>query len=295
MDSASASIPVRSEQQAMDWSLVLASQGIEAAIEQEAETGQWRLLVSEADLARARQSIRLYLVENRDRRWRRELQFTGLLFDWRCLFWAAYLAIMFFFSETLPEDLRQAGCMDAAAVLNGEWWRLLTATTLHADVGHLAANLTTGVVLAGLAMGAYGAGTALFALFGAGALGNLAVQLLHGPPHLSLGASGMVMGAMGLLSVHSVKQWRQEKAARFLGRSLMAGILLLVLFGLNPGTDVLAHVGGFAGGCLIGTVLSLVPENWFNRRYWDGALAWLTGIWLAICWALALKFSAGMS
>lgn len=275
----------------MDWSLVLASQGIEAAIERDSETGRWRLVVNEGDAARARQAIRLYLLENRNRRWQQEWQFTGLLFDWRCLFWAAYLAVMFFFSEALPEDLPQAGRMDAAAVARGQWWRLFTATTLHADIGHLAANLSTGVVLAGLAMGAYGAGAGLLALFAAGALGNLAVQWLHGPPHLSLGASGMVMGALGLLSVHSLRHWRQEKTSRIVGRGVMGGLLLLTLFGLNPGTDVLAHVGGFAGGCLLGVALALLPEQWFNRRRWDGALAWLTGLWLAFCWALALAFA----
>src|SRR5436190_15989082 len=54
-----ARIPARSRGQAMDWSLVLASQGIEHAIDDPAETG-WGLIVAESDRAAALEAIRLY-------------------------------------------------------------------------------------------------------------------------------------------------------------------------------------------------------------------------------------------
>ena len=41
-----ACIRAHSERQAMDWSLVLASQGIEAVIERHPDTGVWRLWVA---------------------------------------------------------------------------------------------------------------------------------------------------------------------------------------------------------------------------------------------------------
>jgi membrane associated rhomboid family serine protease len=272
----------------MDWSLVLTSQGIETTIECLPETGQWCLLVAEADLEGARESIRLYRQENRNRRWQRELEFTGLLFDWRCLFWAFYLSAMFYFSEVLPADLKAAGLMDAAAVQAGQWWRLFTATTLHADVGHLATNLSTGLILVGLAMGAYGAGAALLAVLLAGVCGNLLAYWLLGPSHRSLGASGMVMGALGLLSVYSVAFRGHWAAAKLIGRGLLAGVLLLVLLGLNPGSDVLAHLGGFIGGSLAGLILTILPAHWL-RSPWDGVLAGLSGWLIVLSWIMALS------
>ncbi len=50
----------------MDWSLVLASQGIEAVIEPPGEDGRWGLVVASRDCERALKSLRQYRVENRD-------------------------------------------------------------------------------------------------------------------------------------------------------------------------------------------------------------------------------------
>src|SRR5204863_1178219 len=123
-----------------------------------------------------------------------------------------------------------------------------TAVTLHADVAHLAANVSTGIVFLGLAMGCFGSGTALLAAVLAGAGGNVAGVLLHKGEFRSLGASGMVTGALGLLAVHSLSFARQNKPSLWIGRSVMATFLLLVLIGFNPKSDVVAHVGGFVSG-----------------------------------------------
>ena len=76
-------IPVHGERQAMDWSLVLASQGIEAFIEREPESPRWLLVIHGPDFPRAVQTLRAYLTENKTRRWTRELPGAGLLFDAR--------------------------------------------------------------------------------------------------------------------------------------------------------------------------------------------------------------------
>jgi len=59
-------IAARSQRQAMDWSLVLASQGIEHVLNHTAETG-WSLVVAEAEHPAALAAIRQYRLENR--RW----------------------------------------------------------------------------------------------------------------------------------------------------------------------------------------------------------------------------------
>ncbi len=40
--------------------------------------------------------------------------------------------------------------------------------------------------------------------------------------------------------------------------------MLFVLLGLSPGTDIMAHLGGFMSGLLLGAVLALFPG--FPRR-----------------------------
>ena len=65
MEPATARIPVRSQRQAMDWSLVLISQGIEVTIDPGDEGAGWGLLVPRQDCARALQTLRQYRRENR--------------------------------------------------------------------------------------------------------------------------------------------------------------------------------------------------------------------------------------
>ena len=186
----------------MDWSLVLASQEIEHRIDRDDATG-WVLTVTEPNLERALDQIRLYRLENRHWRWRQPVFQPGIIFDWRCFVWVLLNIFFYWWSET-HADLRSPGIMDGTALAQGEWWRLFTAAWLHADVGHLATNLVFGFLLIGLVMGRYGPGVGLLAAYLAGVGGNLAAWWVYGANHRGLGASGVVMGALGLLVVQSV-------------------------------------------------------------------------------------------
>ena len=67
------------------------------------------------------------------------------------------------------------------------------------------------------------------------------------------------MGALGLLSVHSFSLWRKfPHSRRLIARGAAAGILILVLLGFGPGTDMVAHVGGFLAGAVLGLALNTV-------------------------------------
>ncbi len=285
-------IPTRTEREAMDWSLVLASQGIEASIERHPENGGCLLVVPAPEHRRAVQSIRHYVAENRQRRWRRELPWNGMIYDGRNVAWLVLLIALFFLGETRTPGLHEAGLMDDAAVHRGEWWRLFTAVMLHADVGHLAANVATGLVFLGLAMGSFGPGVGLLAAFLAGAGGNIAGMLLYPQAHRSLGASGMVMGALGLLTAQSLALWKSGRGSRQLAlRGGAAGLLLLILLGLSPEarTDVIAHLGGFATGLLLGLGLAWLPEK-FVQSSWTQRLATLLCLALVLsAWRLALR------
>ena len=290
MESPEGIIRVRSEKQAMDWSLVLASQGIEIAIERLPEDGQLALLVGPTDRDRAVAAIHQYERENLHRRWQQPIRWTGLLMDWRVVFCFLPLVVLFFATDIMGfSGLKAAGLMDSQAVRHGEWWRLFTAVTLHADLAHLASNVAMGILLLGLAMGSYGPGKALLASFLAGVCGNLAGLALAGARHQSLGASGMVLGALGLLTVSSFRLWRSGQGhRRLLERALAGGVMILVLLGLNPQTDVLAHVGGFLVGTVLGTLLAFLPEKTAASTAPDRGAAWLCLALAATAWWRAL-------
>lgn len=270
----------------MDWSLVLVSQGIESTIERVPESDRWQLSVPSADYARAVQALRQYHVENKRGAWVRELP-AGLLLDWRALAWAVPLLVIYFVNFTSGDAWQQAGLMSNHLVHAGEWWRLFTATTLHADVAHLAINVTTGLLLVGLAMGAYGPGCGLLASYLAGAGGNLAGLLLYSHGHQSLGASGIVMGALGAITVESAGLMRRGMRDIIL-RALCGGFLLLVLLGLSPDprTDIIAHVGGFASGVVLGLILALTRDR--RPQSVDHAALFVFAGLLVGTWAMAL-------
>jgi membrane associated rhomboid family serine protease len=282
-----AAIPARSERQAMDWSLVLISQGIEPLIERDAEAGRWLLVVNEPDYPRAVDALRRYQAENRAPRWQHTLPAVGLLFDLRSLGCLLFLGLLFALEPAGQGGLRNTGVMDNHLVHAGQWWRLFTAVTLHGDYSHLAANLSTGFLLLGLAMGAYGYGVGLLMSYLAGVGGFFAGLIFLPESHRSLGASGMVLGALGLLGAQWVALLRHGITPKQIAaRGMLSGCLLLVLLGLSPreNTDVLAHVAGFLTGLFLGAVLAFCPRRlvegpWPNRLALALTLALVLGPW----------------
>ncbi len=286
MDGLPPAIPARSKRQAMDWSLVLASQGI-AAIINRAETG-WELIIDAPEYERAKAVLAQYQIENRGWRWRRELPGTGVVFHWGGALWALGMAAFYYWSMVRFPRLKSAGMVDSQAVLHGQWWRLFTAVTLHENLPHLISNAATGFLLLGLAMARYGPGLAVLAAFLAGAAGNYASVMIDPAAHESLGASGMVTGALGLITVQSFAPWRKHRAAAsFLPRAVAAGVLILVLIGFSPGTDTVAHVGGFLAGAALGLALGWVRPAALQREAPNVAGGIVLGALVLATWLLA--------
>jgi membrane associated rhomboid family serine protease len=144
-------------------------------------------------------------------------------------------------------------------------------------------------------MGNFGTGVGLLAAYLAGAGGNITTWLIFSAGHRSLGASGMVMGCVGLLAAQSIS-FRSGDPGRlkYAVSGLVGGVMLFALFGLNPESDVLAHVGGFVSGLVLGAIL--VNSN--PRLAQNSAANVLAGIVFCLLvilpWWLALsKSSAG--
>ena len=98
------------------------------------------------------------------------------------------------------------------------------------------------------------------------------------------------MGSLGLLTVHSFGFVRAGTTAQQLViRALLGGVLLLILLGLNPDTDVVAHVGGFVSGCLLGLGLTFVPTAVLENAWVNRICVLLCGGLVLATWWLALR------
>ena len=271
----------------MDWSLVLASQGIKHVVGWD-ETDGLALAVAKAEHEKALAQIRLYRLENLQWRWRQPVFEPDLFFDWSSLAWVLLNILFFWWSEDRT-DLRTRGMMDSATLAHGQWWRLFTATWLHADIGHLATNMVFGFLFLGLVLGRYGPGVGVLAAYLAGAGGNLFAWWVYGEKHLSLGASGVVTGALGLLAVQSVTLLKRPNVNTFrlFAAGIMGGLLLFVLLGFSPNSDVVAHSGGFVFGLLLGVPLAFASKH-VHRPWSNLAAAVLFTVLVIIPWWLAL-------
>jgi len=178
----------------------------------------------------------------------------------------------------------QAGSADAGRILSGELWRTVTALTLHADVSHLVANVTAGAFLGTAVCRTLGGGLGALLIVATGIAGNGLNAFLHGPLHVSVGASTAVLGAVGLLSGLAFARTRRTRRAR--ARSwlpLAAGLALLGMLGSDPHTDLGAHLCGFVVGVVLGAIagwtLSAVPGRGIQRALAATALAVVAASW----------------
>jgi membrane associated rhomboid family serine protease len=178
-----------------------------------------------------------------------------------------------------------AGSATAERILAGEWWRTVTALTLHADLGHVAANALSLLLFGTLVFQALGAGTGLALLVLAGAGGNALNALVRGPGHSAIGASTALFGAVGVLAGLQFGRERSLRGSRGALTPILAGVALLALLGSSPDSDVLAHLLGFVVGIPLGLAAGRLP-----RPGTAAQAALLAGSLLlgAVCWALAL-------
>ena len=157
-----------------------------------------------------------------------------------------------------------------SAVLDGEWWRLVTAAFAHADVLHLALNLWALWSIGRLTERLYGNARYLCIYAVAGIVAGL-VSIAWDPERWSIGASGAIFGVFGAFVAylaHPASQVpRAIMRAHWLPTLLFVGFNLLA-GALQQGIDNAAHVGGLVAGLVLG--IALVPHaanaSWFARR-----------------------------
>lgn len=209
---------------------------------------------------------------------------------------AAYVGILLVVGflagrRAFGHDWFDSGALHAASVRSGELWRAVTALTLHADLGHLLANLGFGAFFGLLAGQLLGPGVTWFCVLLAAVTANLLNSLIHEARYVSIGASTAVFAALGLLAAYS---WRRhsESDSRLAYRwaPLVAGIALLGFMGVGgERTDVLAHLTGFVMGIVAGGLLSLIRRRPRPRVQFILALL-ATGSVIA-AWSAALAMS----
>lgn len=276
-----------SRQRADEWAVVLAAADIPYRVRRRLDG--WALLVDAVDADTALEALDAYDRENSPAGAERPdvpasppFTIVGLV--------VALLVVGFFAVSGPPgegSEWFQRGSADAQRMVDGEWWRAVTALTLHADGVHLLGNAVGIAVLVTAVCQQLGPGIGLALVLLAGAGGNALTAVVHGRGHVSIGASTAIFGALGILAALRVAA--RDRVGLAANRSWVvaaAALVLLTLLGTAPDADLVAHALGLVTGVALGLLgaltLRAAPPAW---------LQWLlvaaTGAAVAAAWRVA--------
>lgn len=156
------------------------------------------------------------------------------------------------FTGGTTENAILFGAFYRPMILAGEWWRLLTMGLIHGSFMHLFVNMYSLFNLSIMLERVYGGARFTLILILSSLFGGL--FLLAGSRTIvAVGLSGGLYGLMGALVV-----WLSFHGALrdpYVRNNLLRILLINLMINFLPNIGVMAHFGGFAAGCLIGTAL----------------------------------------
>jgi len=191
-------------------------------------------------------------------------------------------------ASSFGQDWRGAGRVDGVLIRNGEWWRTITALTLHADLRHIVGNIVFGALFGLFAGRLLGSGVAWLAILLAAAAGNALNTLLLESAHRSIGASTAVFAALGIVAgfVWRGKFMSQERWPYRIG-PVVGGFALLMFTGTgDANTDIGAHLMGFLCGFTGGMLLTMARDK-LTEKSWQRAGAILASLIIVGAWSAA--------
>lgn len=276
----------REKRRAADWSLVLTSADIEHDV-RPAGTN-WVVVVGDDDLETALAVLDAY--DNEQRPARAEAP-AAIEYGptYSALWYMAALVVFHLWVEHIGDTTawKDAGRAYALRIRAGEWWRVVTALTLHSGFIHVLGNAVIGTVFAGALCRAVGPGTGLWIMVLAGGAGNLMNAYLRTATHAAVGASTALFGAFGALAGLQMRTPTQSDV----GRSkawipLGAALAMLAILGAGEDTDIWAHLLGLLAGIVAGAGAAELRSRLPRRPEAGLVVAGVAAI--VACWFLAL-------
>lgn len=214
-------------------------------------------------------------------------------------FWLAYVLVLYFLwfgPYDGSNNVLQAGAASSGAIMSGEWWRCITALTLHSGWPHLLANVFFILAVGQAVVHGFGRGLGLVLMLGGGMLGNSLAAWVSEPDQVGVGSSTMGFAALGVMSVHQTvnafKRWRRWRAVwRRAWLPMASGLALLGMMGTGPQSDLAGHAFGFIAGAVLVLPFSLPsrPPGFSGTVQWALtllALALPLGSWFLAWWSV---------
>lgn len=141
-------------------------------------------------------------------------------------------------------------------VILGEYWRLITSMFVHDGILHIGLNMMSLYYIGVIVEKLYGRARYLTIYMLAGISGGILTVLLS-TNIVAVGASGAIFGIFGTLGVFFwLKRKEYGQISRLILNQWSFWLFINLIFTFSaPNIDILGHIGGFAAGLILGTVL----------------------------------------
>lgn len=193
-----------------------------------------------------------------------------------------------------PAVLIHWGTNFGPLTLAGEWWRLFSSMFVHFGLVHIALNMWVLAALGPRVERLFGSVSYLLLYLFAGLCGSLASIWWH-PAVNSAGASGAIFGVIGGLLAFAINPATRLPASITANQRTSAVVFILynLMYGFgHQGIDNACHLGGLAGGLMMGWLLAqpLDPEvrRAESHRLFLGTALGLVSL-LVLAWPLARR------
>lgn len=184
-------------------------------------------------------------------------------------------------SDTL---FRLGASFGRADFFDHQWFRLVTAMFLHGGLIHIGFNMMVLLDLGPIVEEVYGSARYFFFYIVMGIF-SFVVSAVMG--HFALGASGAILGLIGLLIAITTK--RGGAQMRELRGRLISWVVTIFLIGFafsGLRTDNAAHFGGLAAGYVLGKLFADRQPQPGSERTQAYLLGWLAGGILIVSFVL---------
>ena len=178
------------------------------------------------------------------------------------------LNIIIFIVTSLPvigDKIYFGGMHINSFVANGEVWRIVTSTFLHAGFMHLLFNMIS-LYLFGPELERIAGKLRFITIYvAAGIAGNVLTFLMHDGTYATVGASGAIFGIFGAYLAMLARHHRYLPQLKQVILPIVGISVVLTFF--QSGVNISGHIGGLIGGFIAGMIYFSQNRRmrWHNR------------------------------
>jgi|SRR5215472_6154509 len=193
---------------------------------------------------------------------------TGTMRDFPATTALLAINIAFYLADFLPGlDLAGWGANIGPLTLSGDYYRLVTAGFIHANLLHIAFNMWCLWSLGRLSERLFGKWQT-FLIYLITGVGGALLSIAYRPVHAEVGASGAIFGIAGALLAGL--KFGNLSVSAFEKRNIISSMVFFVginfalgtgAFGFGGNIDNMCHLGGFVTGLLIGLPLGAFAQH----------------------------------